>query len=100
MQSQNRAQQEEIDPENLFIPQTNIRYGCYILTLLSQQFADTETVLAAYNAGQGKVSQWLKDPAYSEDGTILTHIPYEETEDYVRRVINTQHKYQKIYNIP
>ena len=28
------------------------------------------------------------------------YFPYEETEDYVRRVINTQKKYQKLYNIP
>ena len=98
--AQNRAREEEIDPENLFIPKTNIRYGCYILTLLSQQFPDTETMLAAYNAGQGKVTQWLQNPAYSEDGKTLSHIPYEETEDYVRRVINTQNEYQKIYNIP
>ena len=98
--AQKRANQEELDSENLFIPRTNIQYGCYIITLLSQQFSDNETVLAAYNAGQGNVSQWLQDPAYSEDGVTLKHIPYEETEDYVRRVINTQKKYQKLYNIP
>ena len=98
--AQKRAQQEEMDPDNLFIPQINIRYGCYILTLLSQQFSDLETVLAAYNAGQGKVNQWLQDPNCSDDGKTLKHIPYEETEDYVHRVINTQLRYQKIYNIP
>lgn len=85
--------------EKLYDPDTNIRVGCYVLSLLYQQFPETETVLAAYNAGQGRVHEWLSDPSYSQDSETLTHIPYEETENYVRRVINTQKKYQAIYNI-
>lgn len=85
--------------EKLYESDVNIRVGCYVLSLLYEQFPETETVLAAYNAGQGRVSKWLKDPAYSKDGRTLYNIPYEETENYVRRVINTQEKYQKLYNI-
>lgn len=87
------------NPDGLYNPEINIRAGCYILVLLSEQFNNTETVLAAYNAGQGRVSQWLKDPACSNDGQTLVHIPYEETANYVHRVINTQKKYQTLYNI-
>ena len=57
-------------------------------------------MLAAYNAGQGRVHSWLSDPAYSDDGVTLHTIPYEETADYVRRVLRTQKRYQQIYNIP
>lgn len=88
------------DPDDLYDPEINIRTGCYILVLLSEQFDNIETVLAAYNAGQGRVNKWLKDPACSNDGQTLTHIPYEETANYVHRVINTQKMYQKLYNIP
>lgn len=88
------------DPDDLYNPEINIRTGCYILVLLSEQFSNTETVLAAYNAGQGRVSKWLEDPACSHDGQTLVHIPYEETANYVHRVINTQKKYQTLYNIP
>lgn len=86
--------------KKLYESDTNIRVGCYVLALLYEQFYETETVLAAYNAGQGRVREWLKDPAYSKDGRTLYNIPYEETENYVHRVINTQKKYQTLYNIP
>lgn len=95
-----RIGQEATDSAALFDPETNIAYGGLILSLLRERFGDMETALAAYNAGQGKVTEWLKNPSYSQDRKTLTHIPYEETENYVRRVINTQEKYQKLYNIP
>ena len=57
-----KAGQEELHPDNLYVPRTNIRYGCYILTLLNEQFNNIETSLAAYNAGQGRVREWLKNP--------------------------------------
>ena len=94
-----RAGQEEISAENLYIPSINIRYGCYVLVLLSEQFGDIETVLAAYNAGQGRVREWLKNPQHSDDGVTLKNIPYEETASYVRRVLTAQKRYQQIYNI-
>lgn len=94
-----KAGQEELHPDNLYVPRTNIQYGCYILTLLNEQFNNMETSLAAYNAGQGRVREWLKNPDYSRDGVTLTNIPYEETATYVRRVLTVQKRYQQIYNI-
>lgn len=94
-----RAGEQEGDSEDLFVPEINIRYGCYILTLLAEQFEDTETVLAAYNAGQGRVQEWLENPAYSNDGKTLEKIPYEETAEYVRRVLTAQKRYQRLYQI-
>ncbi len=86
--------------EDLYDPQVNIHYGVYVLTLLGEQFENTETILAAYNAGQGRVSEWLKDPAYSADGVHLDAIPYSETADYVERVQSARELYQELYNIP
>ena len=95
-----RTGQEFFEVDSLYDPHTNISCGMALIQLLYEQFENTETMLAAYNAGQGRVSEWLQNPAYSNDGLTLTHIPYEETEDYVRRVIDTQKIYQKLYNIP
>ena len=97
--AQRRAGEKKTSSDNLFIPETNIKYGCYILSLLSEQFSDIETVLAAYNAGQGHVSNWLKDPQYSSDGVTLHAIPYKETANYVSRVLRAQKRYQQLYNI-
>lgn len=97
--AQQRCGENLTDSDVLFQPATNIRYGCFILSFLSQEFEDTETVLAAYNAGRGRVQKWLSDPAYSSDGKTLSNIPYEETATYVRRVLTAQKRYQQLYNI-
>ncbi len=86
--------------EDLFDPTVNIRYGVYVLSLFREQFEETVTALAAYNAGQGRVTKWLKDPAYSADGQRLNTIPYKETRDYVQRVLLAQTRYQRLYDIP
>lgn len=85
--------------EDLYDPQINIHYGVYVLTLLGEQFDNTETILAAYNAGIGRVGEWLKNPDYSADGVHLDAIPYQETEDYVKRVQNARKQYQQLYNL-
>ncbi len=97
----NRAGEKDKYTVNaLFDPAVNIHYGTYVLALLGEQFENTETVLAAYNAGQGIVSQWLRDPRYSDDGKTLRTIPYPETAGYVKRVLDTQKRYQELYSIP
>lgn len=96
----NRAgESDRYTPEDLYDPAINIRYGVYVLALLREQFESTDTVLAAYNAGQGRVREWLKDPAFSADGVHLDSIPYKETADYVQRVTAAQKRYQTLYDI-
>ena len=78
-------------------PETNIKMGCYYLAHLIQKYENTETALAAYNAGMGNVSKWLSDEEYSSDGHTLSKIPYGETERYVKRVKIFTNIYQKLY---
>lgn len=78
-------------------PEMNIRMGCYYLAYLKTLYENTETALAAYNAGMGNVSAWLADENLSEDGAALTDIPFEETERYVKRVKILSRLYKKIY---
>lgn len=84
---------------DVFDAETNIRCGTKLLRILSDEFAHTETVLAAYNAGIGNVSKWLKNEEYSSDGETLHTIPIKETENYVKRVLNAQKIYQNLYDI-
>lgn len=78
-------------------PEQNISMGCFYLAYLKDCFGDTETALAAYNAGMGNVSGWLADSRYSQDGKTLGKIPFGETERYVRRVKILSELYKKIY---
>ena len=90
---------EPLPPESLFDPETSIRYGVYYMRLLLDQFEDTDTMLAAYNAGPGTVGGWLEDADCSRDGKTLYHIPYEETLHYVERVRKAQEMYRTLYDL-
>jgi soluble lytic murein transglycosylase len=83
--------------EDLYDPEMNIRYGTFFLSYLLNEFEEWEVALAAYNAGRGITNQWLQDPAYSDDGKTLSHIPYGETSYYVDKVMGNYQQYQKMY---
>ena len=86
----------------LYDPETNIKYGTYYLSRLYNRFGDWDTAIAAYNGGEGNVSEWLKDKRYSDDGIKLKtdKIPdsYSETKNYVKKVNKALDKYKKLYN--
>lgn len=88
---------ENVHEEDYFHPETNIRRGAYLLSFLIKQFGSTKSAVAAYNAGIGRVSKWLENPEYSQDGVTLSHIPIGETDEYVKRVMETMIKYRELY---
>jgi soluble lytic murein transglycosylase-like protein len=68
---------------NAFDPRDNIRGGVRYLRFLLDTFrGDVSLALAAYNAGLAKVSKYGGIP------------PYEETRNYVSRVLSYQKSYQ------
>ena len=73
----------------------NAMLGCIYVNYLLSRFSDSGTALAAYNAGEGIVSSWLKNTEYSDDGIRLKYVPYAETRSYIKKVL----KYRKIYAI-
>lgn len=90
---------KDYNPDMLLDPETNIRIGCwYLARLLKQYDQDVELALAAYNAGSGNVSKWLKNPSLSSDGDSLDIIPFEETNNYVARIEKYNKMYKKLYD--
>lgn len=82
----------------LYDPGTNIRFGCWYLHFLHERFhGDATLVAAAYNAGHGRVDDWLNDEAVADAEGNLVRIPYEETSDYVEKIRNTTNEYRKTY---
>ena len=61
--------------------------------------ARRDTALAAYNAGMGNVSKWLKNPEYSSDGITLSYIPFKETREYVAKVNDYERTYKELYDL-
>lgn len=82
----------------LFVPEINIRYGCWYLGYLNRRFdGDKVCVTAAYHSGQGKVDEWLANPAYSADGKTLHAMGGSNATTYVDRVMRYYEKYLEIY---
>ncbi len=87
---------EGVTEERLTEPALNIRLGCTYLRKLLDEFGNESVALAAYNAGPGRVRQWLKQYGTKDDGAIL-YIPYPETSKYVDRVKSTRGVYAQLY---
>ena len=73
-------------------PQFNLQLGgAYLGQLLADLGGDMTLTLAAYNAGPGRVQQWLQlygDPRRGQTDMAdwVERIPFDETHDYVQRV--------------
>lgn len=74
----------------------NIRFGAHYLRYTLDKFQDNPVLAtAAYNAGPGRVTQWLqKDTAPIAADIWAETIPFSETRKYVQRVM----EYTVIYS--
>ncbi len=88
---------ESFPEEEIFEPETAIRYGCYFYGYLMEKFGNEPTAVAAYHAGAACVSRWLEDERYSDNGVTLKDIPYPTTKKYVAKVMDAKAMYEKIY---
>ena len=88
---------EDIPDDAIWQRDVNIRYGTYYLSYLFDRFGSWHTALAAYNAGEGRITDWLADPLLS-DGTTLFRIPFEETENYVTVTLEAYRHYLEKYS--
>ncbi len=77
---------DEINENILKNIDINIDLGCKYLKYLFDKFHEPSLVLAAYNAGEGNVANWI------ESGTT---IPYIETRKYIKKV----NAVKKLYDI-
>lgn len=79
---------------DLFDVNTNLEIGISYVRYLLNKFEDYYTMLCAYNAGEGKVKQWLKDERYSLDGKALKSTPYAQTNYYASKVLRNHYYYK------
>ena len=87
---------EEFD---LFDARINVKYGVKYLSYLLDKFKDEKTAVAAYNAGEGNVKKWLLDERYSKNGETLFKAPFNETDEYVKKVEIAKKFYKFLYGI-
>jgi soluble lytic murein transglycosylase len=75
-------------------PEVNLRLGTWYLGYLEEKYeGDERLMLAAYNSGEGQVDEWVSEG----DFDVETDIPFEETRQYVERVLQARETYRDLY---
>lgn len=81
----------------LFDPAYNVRLGTTYLANLHKQFGSVEEVLAAYNAGEDRVTAWTAGQNYRETAEFVESIPFTQTRQYVEIISRNAAIYRRLY---
>lgn len=91
------APTEQLTFDDLYDPETNIRFGSYFVAYCLLKFEDLPTAAAAYHNGVTAVSELLKNEEYSSDGKTLDEFPYPQMRLYVYKITTSYERYKEIY---
>jgi soluble lytic murein transglycosylase len=83
--------------DDLFDQETNIRIGVrYVEQLLEQFSGNVVQTIAAYNAGPIVVGSWVELHRGRSQDEFVELIPYQETRQYVKRVLRSYREYVRL----
>ncbi len=84
--------------DDLYIPDTSIRFGVYFVSMCLERYGgDVSTAAAAYHSGWGTVDDLLSDSTYTQDGTVLHSFPYQQMNHYVYKINEAYTSYIETY---
>ncbi|MDC0708097.1 transglycosylase SLT domain-containing protein [Stigmatella sp. ncwal1] len=87
-----------ISEQVLLQPADNIRLGSTYLGQLLKRFGGNPAfAVAAYNAGPMAVERWQRALPQAELDEWVEHIAFEETREYVKRVLGSYSAYKLLY---
>jgi soluble lytic murein transglycosylase len=79
-------------------PEINLELGMtyfrYLLDYFNQKICPA---IAAYNAGPGRLNEWLNEGNQANPDSFIETIPFPETKNYIKKVINFYFLYSMIY---
>jgi soluble lytic murein transglycosylase len=81
----------------LLDPETNIRLGTrYLRQMLDKVGGVPEYAMAAYNAGDSRVTDWQAAGPYSGMDEFIESIPFTQTREYVEAILRNEETYRAI----
>jgi len=84
--------------DDLFTPARNLLLGAHYLAQLVELFdGRVSAAIASYNAGPQAVTRWIEEHPGQEDDEWVEAIPYDQTREYVKRVLRSRHVYRVLY---
>ncbi|OQA58899.1 MAG: Soluble lytic murein transglycosylase precursor [Candidatus Atribacteria bacterium ADurb.Bin276] len=82
----------------LINPEINLELGAtyfrYLLDYFNQKICPA---IVAYNAGPGRLDEWIKGENQTQPDSFIENIPIPETKNYIKKVINFYFLYSMIY---
>ncbi len=83
------AKRLKIAEPDLADPALNLRLGSFYLADQFRLLGQWPQALAAYNAGAGRVRSWQKSGLSSDPILFSELVPYAETRNYIRRIVES-----------
>jgi soluble lytic murein transglycosylase len=84
----------------LLNPTINLELGTINLKQAIDRYGgQVEYALAAYNAGDTPVRQWLASNDYKDVPEFVESIPYTETREYVQAILRNREIYRALYPV-
>jgi soluble lytic murein transglycosylase len=84
----------------LFTPAVNLQLGTRYFRNTVDKFGAFEYALAAYNAGDNRVQDWLGMGKYRDPQEFVESIPFTETREYVQAILRNENVYRQLYGTP
>lgn len=84
------------DIEDIYQPDNNIKAGVKHISKLLKEYRNIWYAVAAYNAGEHRVNNWIKNK-YRDIDMFVEDIPFPETRNYVKKVLKSYYIYKKLY---
>jgi soluble lytic murein transglycosylase len=89
---------KKFETTQLLNPSVNLELGTKNLKQVLDRFGgQVEYALAAYNAGDTPVRQWLSTNDFKDVPEFVESIPYSETRDYVQAILRNREMYRALY---
>lgn len=85
------------DEPSLKRPEVSVGLGTRLLSKLRTTHGHPALAIAAYNAGGGAVERWVAARTTDELDLFVELVPYDETRNYVKRVLSSQAAYSYLY---
>lgn len=87
--------EENLEFEDMYIPDNSIRYGCYMLSYLYNKYQSYELTAAAYHSGMTTVDGWISDGIVDPLNPDVNNFSGNNTRHYVRKIMRAFDKYSE-----
>ena len=83
--------------EDLFDPDLNVRYGTSYLRELVRVYGSVPLALASYNGGPFNIKAYMEAMPQRPLDLFIETLPFSESSNYVKRVLESQARYEASY---